>query len=214
MRSVVLALALVSLPVAASAQSTTIDFSSLGFDGPTNAGPRGVSSPLVIGNYTFTATDPFGLPPILVYSRQSTNNPDFGGTSILPNRSNTGITITRTDGGLFDFLGLDLTYAYDDQNAFFTGGVATFLFNGGASSQTRAFDALAGFQTFNFNATGISSVQITADSPFAIDNVRLNAVAAAVPEPATWAMMLVGFGAIGFSMRRRRSAQALRTAAI
>ena len=26
---------------------------------------------------------------------------------------------------------------------------------------------------------------------------------AAVPEPATWAMMLIGFGAIGFSMRRR-----------
>lgn len=26
----------------------------------------------------------------------------------------------------------------------------------------------------------------------------------AVPEPGTWAMMLVGFGAIGFSMRRRR----------
>ena len=30
--------------------------------------------------------------------------------------------------------------------------------------------------------------------------------AAAVPEPSTWAMMLVGFGAIGFSLRRRRSA--------
>ncbi|UUR08222.1 FxDxF family PEP-CTERM protein [Sphingomonas glaciei] len=30
-------------------------------------------------------------------------------------------------------------------------------------------------------------------------------VAAAVPEPGTWAMMLVGFGAIGFSMRRRRT---------
>ena len=27
----------------------------------------------------------------------------------------------------------------------------------------------------------------------------------AVPEPATWAMLLVGFGAIGFSMRRRRA---------
>ena len=27
--------------------------------------------------------------------------------------------------------------------------------------------------------------------------------AAAVPEPATWAMMLLGFGAVGFSMRRR-----------
>ena len=28
--------------------------------------------------------------------------------------------------------------------------------------------------------------------------------AVAVPEPATWGMMLLGFGAIGFSMRRRR----------
>lgn len=27
-----------------------------------------------------------------------------------------------------------------------------------------------------------------------------------VPEPATWAMMLLGFGAVGFSMRRRRKA--------
>ena len=29
--------------------------------------------------------------------------------------------------------------------------------------------------------------------------------AAAVPEPAMWAMMLVGFGGIGFAMRRRKS---------
>ena len=28
---------------------------------------------------------------------------------------------------------------------------------------------------------------------------------AAVPEPATWAMMLLGFGAIGFALRRRRA---------
>ena len=35
---------------------------------------------------------------------------------------------------------------------------------------------------------------------------------AAVPEPATWAMMLLGFGAIGFQLRRRRSAAALQVA--
>ena len=34
-----------------------------------------------------------------------------------------------------------------------------------------------------------------------------------VPEPATWAMMLLGFGAIGFAMRRRRSSQVLAQAA-
>ena len=29
--------------------------------------------------------------------------------------------------------------------------------------------------------------------------------ASAVPEPATWAMMIVGFGAVGYSMRRRKA---------
>jgi hypothetical protein len=35
------------------------------------------------------------------------------------------------------------------------------------------------------------------------------AVAAAVPEPGTWAMMLLGFGAIGATMRRRRRVSAI-----
>ena len=34
-------------------------------------------------------------------------------------------------------------------------------------------------------------------------------VAGAVPEPATWAMMLAGFGVVGFAMRRRRPDLAL-----
>jgi hypothetical protein len=35
-----------------------------------------------------------------------------------------------------------------------------------------------------------------------LDNIRL---VSSVPEPATWAMMLLGFGGIGFAMRRRRT---------
>lgn len=36
---------------------------------------------------------------------------------------------------------------------------------------------------------------------------------AAVPEPGTWALMLLGFGAVGFSMRRRRATAHLYQAA-
>ena len=39
-----------------------------------------------------------------------------------------------------------------------------------------------------------------------LDNINVTALNApgAVPEPATWAMMMLGFGAMGASLRRRR----------
>ena len=36
--------------------------------------------------------------------------------------------------------------------------------------------------------------------------------AGAVPEPATWAMMMLGFGSMGYAMRRRKSAPRIRFA--
>lgn len=55
------------------------------------------------------------------------------------------------------------------------------------------------------------------DLPFFRDletraGVLVVASAAAVPEPATWAMMIAGFGAVGAAMRRRRSRTILVTA--
>nr|WP_314441485.1 PEPxxWA-CTERM sorting domain-containing protein [uncultured Sphingomonas sp.] len=49
--------------------------------------------------------------------------------------------------------------------------------------------------SFQFNGLGVTAAD------FGIDRVY---VTAAVPEPGTWAMMLLGFGAIGAAMRRRR----------
>ena len=42
--------------------------------------------------------------------------------------------------------------------------------------------------------------------PFGIDNVNFSSgpVAGPVPEPGTWAMMLLGFGGVGMTMRRSR----------
>lgn len=41
-------------------------------------------------------------------------------------------------------------------------------------------------------------------APFAIDNVT-GVGQGVIPEPATWAMMIAGFGLVGFAARRRRS---------
>jgi hypothetical protein len=43
---------------------------------------------------------------------------------------------------------------------------------------------------------------IASGNDFGVDNVRL----AGVPEPASWALMIMGFGGLGVAMRRRRAA--------
>ncbi|WP_068875527.1 MULTISPECIES: PEPxxWA-CTERM sorting domain-containing protein [unclassified Phenylobacterium] len=57
------------------------------------------------------------------------------------------------------------------------------------------FDAGAGMDSFTFNMPGLS-------------NAALYSTGVAVPEPATWAMMIMGFGAAGALLRRRRRALA------
>lgn len=57
-----------------------------------------------------------------------------------------------------------------------------------------------GFRFRDINATGN-------DHGLAVDNLSFTAALApvsAIPEPSTWALMLLGFGAIGASMRRRQ----------
>lgn len=44
---------------------------------------------------------------------------------------------------------------------------------------------------------------------FDILNVNSAAQVGAVPEPGTWALMLIGFGAVGASLRRRRNVKAV-----
>lgn len=39
---------------------------------------------------------------------------------------------------------------------------------------------------------------------FKANTVTVSRVTAAVPEPSTWALMILGFGAVGYAMRRRQ----------
>jgi len=61
------------------------------------------------------------------------------------------------------------------------------------------FTATFGNYQFAFNLLQLTSGGGPAAQGF------LTASVSAVPEPATWAMMLIGFGAIGFAMRRRNA---------
>jgi hypothetical protein len=65
----------------------------------------------------------------------------------------------------------------------------------GNATSVFKFDAGAGVDSFTISINGLSNAAI----------MQLG-TAPAVPEPATWAMMVAGIGLVGASMRRRKAA--------
>jgi len=75
-----------------------------------------------------------------------------------------------------------------------------YFYSPANSSPNRTID-------FGFSLPGGAQLQengIPQNRTFIFDAVGQLVIPSAVPEPSTWAMMLLGFGAIGFSMRRKR----------
>lgn len=70
-------------------------------------------------------------------------------------------------------------------------------------SQRMTFTAQSASQVLSFLAVGTPN---GAPPISFLDGVSLSA---AVPEPATWAMMIIGFGMVGGSIRRRKTTTAL-----
>ena len=66
-------------------------------------------------------------------------------------------------------------------------------------SQYVQFSALAGAVITSVTFTNTPTTDAFETANFSI--------MPAVPEPATWAMMLIGFGGMGLTMRRRRNSQ-------
>jgi len=104
-------------------------------------------------------------------------------------------------------------------NKIYDGGTELF-FNEQINGNTYYSDALIDASTANFalstaDANGNWSIAFRAsgggwqggsDEGWGLDNIEIRGFAAdqgAVPEPATWAMLILGFGVIGASLRRR-----------
>lgn len=106
------------------------------------------------------------------------------------------------------------------------------LFNGTPSGSTTTFGRSAdgNILTTEFGLNGLTGTENSVTYIFRTNATNFNnlgffgiidgstlqgrtfAPTAAVPEPGTWAMMLVGFAGIGLSMRRRRRATAMQIA--
>jgi hypothetical protein len=85
----------------------------------------------------------------------------------------------------------------------FTGAGATsgtFTINPGYAIDYFAVKYSDQFTLYNYNG----QTTFTTDGQHGLSHLVFFGTQTAVPEPATWAMMLLGFGGIGIAMRRRR----------
>ena len=108
-------------------------------------------------------------------------------TPIGFNLANATISSSALGGNNIDFTSVLL-----NGSAFALNPAGTFEFGSRAAISLIA----GGNNTLIVNGTN------TGNSAFA--GTLTFAAQSAVPEPSTWAMMLLGFGAVGFSMRRKR----------
>jgi hypothetical protein len=119
----------------------------------------------------------------------------IGGNVLL--ESNTiGTTVSsEVSAGIVPFAFLDSTFS------FFTNGTAQtsvlgFAILEGQNNQYGDFDYIVGFND-----------SFSSDADYDDFVVGVKFVTSAVPEPETYAMMLIGIGMIGFTARRRKNNQ-------
>ncbi|ODT86505.1 PEPxxWA-CTERM sorting domain-containing protein [Phenylobacterium sp. SCN 70-31] len=201
MRQIILvavaAAALCGAPAIAQA-ATTIDFDE-------HAGTtlnRGIGTSFESGGLRF---DYSGSSQFWVFGTTHASNANPGGATVRA--ADAGLTtVTKVGGGLFDLLSIDLA---DQANTGFAAMVQfTFYYEDDTLGEIFTLDTLRGLQTLTLdrrNLVAFSFRGVGAPSTPQFDNlVWGESVVAGIPEPMTWALMIVGFGGAGAAIRRQR----------
>jgi hypothetical protein len=182
------------------AQAVTIDFESLAHDDFFR-----FHNPLTIDGFFFSnpGAGNGGPEALASWGRTQSFNADPGGATLFQNFPGTTTSVSKVGGGTFALTSIDLADVYNNGNG---GNIRFDFFSAlGNSTVTVTIDNLPGLETFFFNKTDLTSFDITAlttEGPWLqMDNVVLDG--AVIPEPASWAMMIAGFGLAGSAMRRR-----------
>ncbi len=157
------------------------------------------------GNFTQSFTDTIGG---VDFAYTDVNVGDYGygnGTNYAGSYVGVGFaspgSFTLGFEGAQRYFGLLITSS-DPTNAltFYSGETAVFSYAVGSNFSGSSF------VNFAFGSQSFDSVVFTAGpgTGFESDNHTI----AAVPEPATWALMIGGFGLVGGTLRRRRAVPA------
>lgn len=201
--AVTLAIAFAAVATPATAQVVTYTNQSSFGAATTNATTNGftftgntyLSGPYTAGPVTFSTNtsdtligynDAYGVPYI------SDNNYDNSGSNTF--------TISSTGTALGLLLG---SYNGAATYSYLVNGVG-----GTISLPSRNATTFLGFTSMSgpISATFTVLDGVGANSELDVTSfITASAVSGAVPEPATWAMMLLGFGGIGIALRRKRT---------
>lgn len=207
--ALVIAVAAATLAAPAAATTTNIDLSgatggttivapgasfSQTFSGQSVSGGTGISG---------APTGPLSLAPggtILVADFNPGVSPDSN--SLLSQPDNQGPLSV-----LLDTLANSFSFTMGSSDAGSTVDIRAFDAFGALTGST-TLTMLSGYNIYNLNGLGtfkgLTFFNNNDPSGVRFQNMSYNSVGGAVPEPASWAMMLLGFGAVGLAVRRRR----------
>lgn len=139
-------------------------------------------------------------------------------TTGSPGQARSGLSIgTPSLGGIFGFTNIFGPGAYSEDIIYINNAWANFTSDGaGHISGAFLVDQLHSTFNINMSLTTIINADFSHTGTFAFPNLPagvsftsesgafLTRAAAGVPEPATWSLMILGFGLIGGAMRKSR----------
>jgi hypothetical protein len=184
--------------------ATILNFDDLAHNSPTGVQLGDDKGEFAYQDFLFKHSFP-DTPSFLVFGREDARNADPGGATLGSRWDRFPVVISRLDGGTFDLISFDWADIFNSgarhSNQF------QFNFADGRSEVAElTTDDQIGLENVFIGKAGLKSFSFAAgERQWAqLDNITFASPAGAVPEPTTWAMLIVGFGAVGIGMRSSR----------